>query len=798
MSLDVQTWLRTAGSPGDPNPANALLPGLPGADERLHAVIAAAASFEERAAARPDGQALFTPDPDEDRRSRAAAVETWLRRAAGDQRSAGVLLDHLAETGRPLGEGLRRVRLTDPARLPSWAYPLAVFLRAQSAAPATGPGAIAAGFRAAADALLPTGPGTVLGVAVTAKGRADVTGTLTGRLVEVANLTLCQEFQLATGRPRATSWDADGGPDASTAGWLSRLERLPALAYLIGTVCRQWQEMYTEMFARLAADRAGLVAEMWGGADPGALDSVHGDAGDRHAQGRSVALLRFESGAGVVYKPKDMRHATAFLGLVERLNRELSLDLPLRTVLVRSDRGDDGHAASLSTDCSGDYGWEELVPARACDDPAGFARFYRRLGMTIRLVQLLEGRDLWADNLLADGEYPVLIDLECLLYPRVQNPPVLKEAQHALLDELETTVVRTAMAFQAWTPAGRTDALDIGCLSRVGSLEVVPGVPALPITAYRPVHDGQPADPWQYTAEVVDGYREMHAALHRLRGELADPGGPLSGFRGVWVRYIWRHTWDGYKILRASTSPLALDDGATRETVIAGALRGAVTARSGDADRGDLLEVVLAELDSFRTLDIPFFRSLTTSSSVFTADGREIPGHFRSTGWQRLQQRVAELDGFDLDTHVAVLSGCIDAARAGTEEPPPGPRSRCRPPNSPAPASCWPRPWRSATGSWRPGAAPAGSPRAGTRAPACARSRCSARTSPPAPSASPCCSPNSGPPPANRASTAPPTACWPRPPRSSTRGSRRRSRSPPTPGWPPARPSPAASSAPAR
>ncbi|MEU5384635.1 type 2 lanthipeptide synthetase LanM [Kitasatospora cineracea] len=670
MSLDVQTWLRTAGTPGHAAPTTALLPGLPGADERLHAVIAAAASFEERAAARDDGQALFAPDPAEDRRSRTAAVETWLRRAAGDQRSAGVLLDHLAETGRPLGDGLRRVRLTDPSKLPSWAYPLAVFLRAQSQAPATGPGAVAAGFRAAADALLPAGEGSVLGVPVTAKGRADVVGTLTGRLVEVANLTLCQEFQLATGRPRATSWDAEGGPDASAAGWLARLERLPALAYLIGTVCRQWQEMYTEMFARLSADRAGLVEQMWGGTDPGALDSVHGDAGDRHAQGRSVALLRFENGAGVVYKPKDMRHATAFLGLVERLNRELSLDLPLRTVLVRSDRGDDGHGASLSTDCSGDYGWEELVPSRPCADRAGFARFYRRLGMTIRLVQLLEGRDMWADNLLADGEHPVLIDLECLLYPRVQNPPVLKEAQHALLDELETTVVRTAMAFQAWTPAGRTDALDIGCLSRVGSLEVVPGVPALPITAYRPVHDGQPADPWQYSDEVVDGYREMQAALYRIRGELADSEGPLSGFRGVWVRYIWRHTWDGYKILRASTSPLALDDGATRETVIAGALRGAVTARSGDPDRGDLLEVVLAELDSFRTLDIPFFRSLTTSSSVFTADGREIPGHFRSTGWQRLQQRVAELDGFDLDTHVAVLSGCVDAARAGTEELP--------------------------------------------------------------------------------------------------------------------------------
>ncbi|MEU6234242.1 DUF4135 domain-containing protein [Kitasatospora sp. NPDC047058] len=447
----------------------------------------------------------------------------------------------------------------------------------------------------------------------------------------------------------------------------------PALAYLVGTVCRQYQHTQTELFARLAADRALLVERMWNGTDPGPLDSVRGEAGDRHAGGRSVALLHFADGRSVVYKPKDMRHATAFLGLVERLNRELPLDLPLRTVLVRSDRGDDGHAASLAAECASDYGWEELVPHRPCADRGGFARFYRRLGMTIRLVQLLEGRDLWADNLLADGEYPALIDLECLLYPRVQPPPAISPDQHGLLDELEATVVRTAMAFQSWTPAREGGALDIGCLSRIGSLEVAPGVPALPLPPYRPVAPDaaggeETADPWEYTAEVTAGYREMHRALSRVRDELASPEGPLAPFRGIWVRYIWRHTWDGYKIIRASTSPLALDGGATRETVIAGALHGTTPVLADSPHRTDLLEVVLAEIDAFRQLDIPFFRSLTTSSSVFTADGREIPGHFRSTGWQRLQRRVAELDGFDLDAQTAVLSGCIDAARGGAEQ----------------------------------------------------------------------------------------------------------------------------------
>ncbi|NEA70802.1 type 2 lanthipeptide synthetase LanM [Streptomyces sp. SID13588] len=713
MTLDLQAWLTTPAVPGtaagSPAGDGTLLPGVPRGDDRLRAVIALAASFPERAAASttadgtPDGAGppVFAAAEDE-QHSRSTAVAGWLRRAAGDPASAGVLLDHLAATGRELGDGLRPVALRDPSVVPDWAHALIGFLRAQPAAPTAetvAPGAITASFRTAAGALLPydlTGAAdtaSVLGVQVLDSARADLAETLVRRLTEALDLPMRYEVQSSSAHPGGGDWDAQGGPDASQEGWLARLERLPALAFLVGTACRHWQHVYTEMFARLASDRELLRTRLWDGADPGALAAVHGDAGDRHAGGRSVALLHFADGQGVVYKPKDLRHATAYMDLVRDLNAAgLSPELHVRTVLVRSDRSapDDGAATGPAADPvtehepdHGDaYGWEELVPALPCTDREGFARFYRRLGMTVRLVQLLEGRDLWSDNLLASGEYPVITDLECLLYPRVQTPPALPAGQGGLLDVLESTVVRTAMAVQPWVPSKDRPVVDIGCLSRADDLEIEPGKPALPLPPYRPVHDGEKADPWEYADEVVAGYRDMHRTLAGMRDRLASPDGPLAGFKGVWVRYIWRHTWDGYKILRTSTSPLALSDGATRETVIAGALRGAVAARAGDSARGDLLEVVLSELDSYRVLDIPFFRSLTTSSSVFTAQGHEIPGHFQSTAWDRLHARITELDRFDLDLHTAVLSGCIDAARSGTQLPPATTASR-----GPAPLS---------------------------------------------------------------------------------------------------------------
>lgn len=724
MTLDTEAWTPASGaaSTGSPRPAGSshrdagLLPHVHRGDERLRAIIAEAAAFPDRAAAvpmaapaagpatpapgtlvsgavgavgavgaarprpGPDGAALFAAEPPEDRAGANATLRSWLQRAAGDQASAAVLLDHMAATDRPLGTGLRKVALRDPARSPDWAQALAVFLRAQSAEPdptTTAAGSLTASFRRSARALLPAPSGRVLGVPVAPGALDDLHGNLVARLTEACRLSFCHELQAATGLIGADDWDGHSGLDASGQGWLARLERLPGLAYLIGVVCRNWQRATLEMFARLAADRRMLRERLWDGQDPGPLASVRGDAGDRHAGGRSVALLHFAEGRAVVYKPKDMRHGTAYMEVVAHLNQYAAahpesgvLDLPTRVVLPRSDRGDGGLGGTLATDCESEYGWEELIAADPCTDRDGFARFYRRLGMTIRLVQLLEGRDLWADNLLACGEHPVITDLECLLYPRVRTPPALPAGQRGLLDALEATVVRTAMAAQPWVAAKDQPALDIGCLTRAGGWDGDPDAPTLPLPPYRPVHGDETADPWQYTSEVIDGYRAMHRALHAMRAELTDENGPLAGFRGVWVRYIWRHTWDGYKILNASSSPLALVDGATRETVIAGALRGAVAARAGDPERDDLLEVVLSELDSFRELDIPFFRSLTTSSSVFTVQGREIPGHFQGTGWRRLMGRVGELDDFDLEWHTAVLTGCLDAALGGSAQRP--------------------------------------------------------------------------------------------------------------------------------
>src|SRR4051794_15385082 len=159
-------------------------------------------------------------------------------------------------------------------------------------------------FRRARQALLGELP-----VACSERARAQVLDVLVARLAGATAPTF--EAELDPARPLL---------DLSRDGWVERLERLPGLAEGVGLACRNWRPATHELFDRLAEDLPLLADRLWFGSDPGRLVEFRGDTGDLHAGGRSVAILTFAEGYRVVYKPKDLRVAAAFMELVQFLN----------------------------------------------------------------------------------------------------------------------------------------------------------------------------------------------------------------------------------------------------------------------------------------------------------------------------------------------------------------------------------------------------------------------------------------------------------------------------------------------
>jgi lantibiotic modifying enzyme len=59
----------------------------------------------------------------------------------------------------------------------------------------------------------------------------------------------------------------------------------------------------------------------------------------------------------------------------------------------------------------GDY----CVENRNCNTKEEVYRFYRRMGIYIFIFYLLESNDIHGENMIACGEYPVIVDMENML-----------------------------------------------------------------------------------------------------------------------------------------------------------------------------------------------------------------------------------------------------------------------------------------------------------------------------------------------------------------------------------------------
>ena len=116
--------------------------------------------------------------------------------------------------------------------------------------------------------------------------------------------------------------------------------------------------------------------------------------------------LTFGSGRQWFYKHHTMHVAAWLMDFVRDLNGVGGIGLHTRPIIA----------------CAG-YGWDSAVVARPCVDAAEVDRYFTRVGMWLRLMQMLGGNDLHAKNLIAVGDHPVPIDHENLFQPARRRSP---------------------------------------------------------------------------------------------------------------------------------------------------------------------------------------------------------------------------------------------------------------------------------------------------------------------------------------------------------------------------------------
>jgi len=392
---------------------------------------------------------------------------------------------------------------------------------------------------------------------------------------------------------------------------------LPRLRTLVDNRCAA----ALSMARRFAADRAGLgvLLTVPGSAEPapdlGELVGVEFGMGDSHRGGNTVAILTC-TGGRVVYKPRSVAVDAALTGFLARV-------LPDEPAATR--------IAVPDVVCRDGYGWAAHVTHRYCDGDAQLRSFYRGLGHWLAVMRLLGGSDLHAENVVAVGPVPMVVDCETLFIPVLPA----RESGYGLAVDRAGVLVGDSVLGTGLLP-GRGLALGWRGVdqSAIGSLPGQQPTTKLPIIldgatdearfGYAEVQIPMAANHpspnpvlGRYWDQMVNGFTELTEHLQGLdrAGDLEDL---LATFADVPIRVVPRSTECYAELARMLWHPQSLHDEPPARARAVDLLARQARNVSGRPTEPVVIDAEVADLLEG---DVPFFSTTPSRGTVSAPRG---------------------------------------------------------------------------------------------------------------------------------------------------------------------------------
>ncbi len=349
----------------------------------------------------------------------------------------------------------------------------------------------------------------------------------------VAGLVAAAERGLAVAAGGDFEWLAASAREdlrRSLARFLARLLLLGPGEESVLHAVDLWVDSQSGMLSRLSRDWVAIRDWRAQSCALGKVIRVQGSLSDRHDGGRSAAILTFESGLKVVYKPRAMETERWYAALLEWLN-ESGAPMRFRAAAVMARDG---------------YGWMEFVRHEPCRAEAELREYYGNAGALLCILHLLRATDCHFQNLIAGGVNPVLVDAEMLFQPSLQA------TDSTVMSQMCVTQTGLIPTFR-FGPDGQTyDVSGLGCLrSQIthfevpewseGGIRFCPGrlVPRKNV----PFGEGEEPRPEKYVDAMVDGFSRTYDFAVIRRADFLEK---MKSAAELEVRYLVRDTTQYY------------------------------------------------------------------------------------------------------------------------------------------------------------------------------------------------------------------------------------------------------------
>lgn len=440
-------------------------------------------------------------------------------------------------------------------------------------------------------------------------------------LFEAVSQACCLEMQLAWQRSPA---DRSLSPAEHFRAVLSEYSRIeccleflsiyPSLAKNVVGILSRWFNATLELAQRLSSD-AGELMQAFDVSTR--LEAIDWAAGETHDNGRSVAVLTFESGRKLVYKPRPMQVDEAFGSAVCLVNSRSCIELRVPRVLPREQ-----------------YGWSEYVDQKPCRSAAEARNFFRRQGALLATLHFFGATDMHCENLVACGEFPLCVDLETVIQPcapemdqsvssvvsvgMLPAPIIISRGGEVMsidVSGLDGGAPRNALLRESYLIDYGTDRMRVGRRS-VTRRKTRNQPHSCSGTPYRSV---------DFIDQISQGFRAQYDVMMTLRCNSPLESALSSTFARAMVRYVLRPTMVYVSLLSESWNPDLLQDGLDRsfywEVLSALPLDGHITREAAS-------RILDYEIECLERNDVPAFRSLGGDRHLREASGEILVANF--------------------------------------------------------------------------------------------------------------------------------------------------------------------------
>lgn len=410
------------------------------------------------------------------------------------------------------------------------------------------------------------------------------------------------------------------------------LEKVPVLARNIVEITENHITYIKEIIERYISDYIDIRKEFFEDKIV-KLDSINIGQGDTHKSGRSVAILNFKNNRKLVYKPRSLSIDIGYNEFLKWLNtKKIKYKLKIITSINKKY-----------------YGWQRYVENDGCQTNEQVEHYYYRMGVLIGVLFTLNSTDMHYENIIANGEFPEIVDLETIISNNIYHSSEENFPLKTILNTiLGSGVTNTGSLF---SESIDTDISALTGIPEQKSQKIKnsiikyseDGNPELDFKYFETKEqknlvkmNGKWMDPFEYTESLKNGLSDCLNIVKEEKKSLIDEIIDFC-FNDSFIRIVPRASQTYATFLNASYHPKYLMRGIDKEFLYE-LLWNVCT------QEPKMKKLVNSEVIDLLNNDIPYFFTKTSSLDLYNSENLNLGCLYTKTALEIIKEKVSQID----------------------------------------------------------------------------------------------------------------------------------------------------------